>query len=50
MNYVYLFLAGSLFMINFMVFLWLAFYVAGYGWTLGTERARRKARDEGVAR
>ena len=46
MNYVYSFLAGGLSVIGVMTVLWLAFYAAGYGWTLGIERAKRKARKE----
>ena len=46
MNYVYSFLMGSLSAIGFLVVLWLGFYTAGNGWTLGAERAKRKARKE----
>ena len=46
MNYIYSFLMGSLSTIGFLVVLWLAFYAAEHGWTLGAERAKRKARKE----
>ena len=40
------FLLGALTTIVSLVFVWLIFYTAGHGWTLGTERAKRKARKE----
>ena len=33
-------------MVIFLVVIWLIFYTAGHGWTLGAKRADRRARKE----